>query len=498
MNGSEYTIDNTMTASDSKIRYILEKIQVTEEELHDFIIAAIRDVLIPFPETGLGLPWRMQHDERKLRGFIKEQRQFVESNGKCLDEAVAAPDGYKSHFHLSDHVIIQHYFNVHVGVGAEVSVWGNATCNRQKLDKGGFSTVYKVPIKPDLEMNRPHREFVAMKWILRPRRPLANFLEDDDRPKWKWLAHIGKDDRKFIYPDIQQRYFEAEVDILRKIREISAQEPKWNKLKDDHIIKIRTSFTDPEAFGILLSPVGYFSLEKLLGSFSDGRDSITDPDISGTTFRRDQLLSCMGCLASSVMFLHKFNIRHKDIKTKNILVYPSNDVGTSTDWKICLCDFATAVDYSPNPESLGETTGPVVRPLTRHYEAPETIAQNPGRTIAEDMWHLGCVFLEILLVSRRKTKIDLNKIEISPQEAFSSRDSLRLYDTYFQRGTLRRWLKCLESGAIDTDVISWVQNLLVSPFSYLRRSDDYCAIPQSITPADFEATFSLQRIRKNV
>lgn len=247
-----------------------------------------------------------------------------------------------------------------------------------------------------------------MKRILRPKAP-----QDDLHPFWDALAHIGEGDNRAIYPDKQQRHFEAEVKILRRICGIPTQEPRWKKLREDHSIKIRVSFADPITFGILLSPVAFFSLERLLGELSNEKTySVTHPEESNSRiiFTRDQLLGCIGCLASSVLFLHEFNIRHKDLKTGNLLVYPSTEGGTG--WKICLCDFATAYDYSDNPESRGLTTNDVFQPISNHVRAPEAFNEI-ARDISEDMWYLGCIFLEILLVSNDKTQADLLEIGMS-------------------------------------------------------------------------------------
>lgn len=437
-----------MGEPNAKIRSILNKIKATGRDISDFHEANITDVLIPFPDSGLGLPSGLRNDKPKLNRFKRKQAEYVEKNGQCLDKALEAPDGYKMYFHLSEPVIDQHF-------------------SKRELGSGGYSKVFELQPKHSVGTVGTRRDVVAMKWIVRPGMPTADFSEDDEEanaPDWKWLAHIGEGHKHCVYPDKQQRSFEAEVKILRKIREITHwadQESKWSKVKEDHIIKIRASFTDPTAFGILLSPVAFFSLEDLLKKFSDaGTDSIVHPTDSDakTTFYRIQLLGCVGCVASSVLFLHKSNIRHKDLKTKNFLIYPSKEDGTNQDWKICVCDFATASDYSGNPKSMGQTTEPVFRPRSKYVEAPETIDGRVPRNISEDMWHVGCVLLEILLEWKGKTKEDLHR-EVA--QASATLDSLQLHHKMLSREDLSCWLDGLKSEHVE-DLIEWVKNLLVS------------------------------------
>lgn len=465
--------------------------------LDEFTKARITDVLIPFPKSGMGLPSRLRDEPAELSRFNEAQGRLVELSGSCLDDALEEPDGYEKHFHLSDQVVPMHYFGMSADV--EVSVWDDKTCSKQRLGSGGFGMVFNVPKKQDLEMNRSHNKTVALKLVVRA-------TGNKEHPPWKWIAHVGEGEDA-SYPDSQQKSFQAEVEILRKIRRISAQESKWNKLKKDHIVKIRTSFTTHEAFGILLSPVAFCSLEKLLQMLSESaNESITfahpDEPNKKTTFLRDifhkdELAGCVGCLASSVGFLHKSNIRHKDLKTGNVLVYPSKE--DHIEWKICLCDFATASDYSDNPDSLGLTKDDVIRPRSRHIDAPE-ITLNAPRTIAEDMWHLGCMFLEILLASRNKTKEDLLKLAIPERESSLPPDILQLYHRKFPREALGTWLDGLESNSAEAVnlVIEWVKDLMVlkprspPPFFFGKKEKNL-----GISLADFDASSQEVRILKD-
>lgn len=469
-----------MTASE-KIKSILKKVDpVNAEQLIDeFSKAHIQDVLLPFPESGIGLPSHLRRDRAKLKRFNEAQNQMIESTADCLDEALKTEDGYKQHFHLSRHVILQHYFDI--SPDTEVSLWNEETCKKDLLGHGGFARVFKVPRRHEPETDIRQEGFVAMKYLIRPRQPPEN--SGDNLPwYWRGMTHIGEslDGERYEYPSRYQRYFQKEVNILRRIREISDPEAKWQKLKDNHIVKIKASFTDPDGFGIMLSPVASFSLEDMLGKLSKERRRTSDAtqwrDSSDTepqeaSLSENQLLGFIGCLASSVRFLHKNNIRHKDLKTGNVLVYRSEDA--DTDFKICVCDFATATDYSEHPESFGETVDDVVRPKTNHVQSPEMVERRP-RTISEDMWHIGCIFLAIVLVLKGKTEKDMFQVSVQEGEAPTNSHLLMLYRRKFSRERLGKWLDDLKSVGERSEavevVIDWVKDLLVSPVFKSRLS----------------------------
>jgi serine/threonine protein kinase len=96
---------------------------------------------------------------------------------------------------------------------------------------------------------------------------------------------------------------------------------------------------------------------------------------------RNRLQKSIGCIASAVAWLHDCQIRHKDLKPSQILV------STSGLW---LSDFGWSKDVSEMTCSTtvgGKTTTP-------KYLAPERASNQPcGRP--EDIFSLGCIFLEI-------------------------------------------------------------------------------------------------------
>jgi serine/threonine protein kinase len=103
----------------------------------------------------------------------------------------------------------------------------------------------------------------------------------------------------------------------------------------------------------------------------------------------DYLSKTIGCTANAIAWLHKHGIRHKDIKPAQILL------STHGLW---LTDFGWSKDVSNLANSA--TSGGEV--ITLKYHAPERAAKKRCGT-AEDIFALGCVFLEI---GTRLTRLD--------------------------------------------------------------------------------------------
>lgn len=100
------------------------------------------------------------------------------------------------------------------------------------------------------------------------------------------------------------------------------------------------------------------------------------------------IYSKMGCLISAIAYLHDQKIRHKDLKPSNILL--SRD-------KLWLSDFGSATDFSLLSQSATDNERGTAR-----YFSPEVATWKPnGR--AADIFALGCVLLEIIVLHDRGT-----------------------------------------------------------------------------------------------
>jgi serine/threonine protein kinase len=89
-------------------------------------------------------------------------------------------------------------------------------------------------------------------------------------------------------------------------------------------------------------------------------------------------------LCRAVAYLHSLDIAHRDIKPQNILVDPDTEV-------LKLCDFGSAKTIKSNEESVSYI-------CSRYYRAPELILGATTYTKSVDIWSIGCVFAEILLM----------------------------------------------------------------------------------------------------
>lgn len=156
------------------------------------------------------------------------------------------------------------------------------------------------------------------------------------------------------------KHFKNEVEILQK-------------LDHEHLVRFCGSYTDENAFALLVQPVAERTLHDLL--VEPNPLSVEDSAMLRESF---------GCLAFGLAWLHSKLIRHKDIKPANILI----SVGS-----MLFCDFGSAMDA----EFLDTTqTEGLALMRTPRYISPETQAERQ-RNEASDVWSLGCVFLEMLV-----------------------------------------------------------------------------------------------------
>ena len=100
---------------------------------------------------------------------------------------------------------------------------------------------------------------------------------------------------------------------------------------------------------------------------------VTEIDLSTYLARADtakykELRTFFSYLARVLEFLYKYNVRYKDIKPSNILVYRRN---------ILFTNFGLLFDFI---DADGSTTVSIVNRITRRYYAPEVAALKPRNT----------------------------------------------------------------------------------------------------------------------
>ncbi|KAB2568992.1 Serine/threonine-protein kinase Nek4 [Lasiodiplodia theobromae] len=158
------------------------------------------------------------------------------------------------------------------------------------------------------------------------------------------------------------------------VRQFAAEMQLIKALKHRHIVQFVGSFTDPKYLGMIISPVADMNLAEYMDLMAAQK---APPNLTS-------LRSFFGCLATALQYLHDQSIRHRDIKPQNILIDGGN---------VLFTDFGLSKDYS---DHAGSTTSGVTA-MTPRYSAPEVAAGDPRNTSA-DIWSLGCVFLEMVVV----------------------------------------------------------------------------------------------------
>jgi serine/threonine protein kinase len=106
------------------------------------------------------------------------------------------------------------------------------------------------------------------------------------------------------------------------------------------------------------------------------------------TCARDRLNSVYGCLANAIRYLHDNNVRHKDIKPRNILLDRNDGL------------YSTVFGLSRDTTDLSSSVTNGNDRGTYKYCAPEVARYEP-RGRAADIYSLGCVFLEVNTIHRR-------------------------------------------------------------------------------------------------
>lgn len=128
--------------------------------------------------------------------------------------------------------------------------------------------------------------------------------------------------KAFGHDSQAQRVYENEIKVLSKVTE------------DDHLIKVRGTYTDKKYLVMLLEPVADRNLKQYMG-----RGRLT------STIEQQKFRTYFGCLAHTIRFLHDASIETlpKDIKPENILL---------KDGRLILTDFGTAFDWSKTGQSM--------------------------------------------------------------------------------------------------------------------------------------------------
>jgi tRNA A-37 threonylcarbamoyl transferase component Bud32 len=150
------------------------------------------------------------------------------------------------------------------------------------------------------------------------------------------------------------------------------------RLQHWHVVRVVGTYTLRKNLSILLYPSADQNLEELM-------DDIVELEPEDPGHGLHVMPMFFGCLSNAISFIHTNNVKHMDIKPKNILVRQMND-----HLKVYIADFGIARAYKSAAESF--TDSPTS--FTRTYAAPEVIIQDT-RGFPADIFSLGCVFMEM-------------------------------------------------------------------------------------------------------
>ena len=221
----------------------------------------------------------------------------------------------------------------------------------------------------------------------------------------------------------------AEIELLRKV----------SRDQHRHIIEVIGSYVLPSKthieLGLLLWPVAQYDLSRLLSQIEQNNESLSRHQYSISKEHAEmealvelrafcglpawelqdananldlpfgvikfgametiisagaRVICSVGCIATAVRYLHEHGIRHRDLKPSQVLL--SNN-------GLWLTDFGLSRDFSEEDTSATSNGDRI----TTKYHAPERQAGEPcGRK--EDIFGLGCIFLEMAVVASWKTR----------------------------------------------------------------------------------------------
>lgn len=244
---------------------------------------------------------------------------------------------------------------------------------------------------------------------------------------------------------------------LNEFKVLSQMSGKRHK----HIIELIGSYVHRQRsgyeVGLLLSPVAHCDLASYLhdvdalqywiekGPLLDGLEADRRWDEAKaaletlTSFRSDPLASFLSpysieqlielllvskryifrsflCIAEAVAFLHQNMIRHKDLKPSQILLSPHG---------LWLTDFGWSKDMSMH----SRTTTSNGESMTVRYQAPERAARERCSR-SEDIFTLGCTFLEMALRVADDTAAIIDSWSSVDGEKWSFQAHLHRYSTW--------------------------------------------------------------------
>ncbi len=211
-----------------------------------------------------------------------------------------------------------------------------------------------------------------------------------------------------------------------------------NGLRHPHIVSIVGAYLDGNSVGILLYPAAEWNLEHFM---------VDVPNVRGED-QRHHLRRYFVCLAQAVSYLHKLNIRHKDIKPTNILVDRFGNV--------LLADFGISLRARDKAHLITQSD----TNRTYDYCSPEVIAKRK-RHPSSDVFSLGAVFAEMTTVVLNRTLTDFRTYRKSMEG-----------DKSFHRNldSVGKWMEIIKQPFDSEDKMVKAIPTILSMLSYKRNA----------------------------
>ncbi|CAN9266899.1 unnamed protein product [Alternaria alternata] len=163
------------------------------------------------------------------------------------------------------------------------------------------------------------------------------------------------------------------------------------KMHHMHIIEVVGSFENPKHIGFFMLPWAEETLASFMYNIPTAGNNVKLED--GRDYRTVQyLVSTMGCLAHALKYVHEKGMKHKDIKPQNIMI----DNG-----RVLLADFGLSKAVEKGNTTTYGPTG-----FSKRYAPKEVLDPQSGRTEKQDIFSLGCCFIEIFAVYKGKAPED--------------------------------------------------------------------------------------------
>ncbi|KAL9611674.1 MAG: hypothetical protein Q9167_003703 [Letrouitia subvulpina] len=229
--------------------------------------------------------------------------------------------------------------------------------------------------------------------------------------------------QRFGHDEDAKETYEREIKTLRK------PELEGN----DHLIKIKGTYSDKKYFAMLLDPVADRNLKQYMNENAISLEQ-----------EKNRFRTYFGCLAHTIRFLHGLGITHKDIKPENVLLKNGH---------LILTDFGTAFDWSLTNQSMTRSNADDKR--TPRYQSPEVANAGEFRR-ASDIWSLGVLFLEMVTVLHGRSLAEMD-------EFIQNHGTRRTHAFENLEGTTS-WLGPLRAttygSVLDNEPIAWIQQML--------------------------------------